>query len=82
MSVYITQFKKDVWGLKVHQLKKQRDSIEVDDFNQFNILSTEINIYENLLSEAIMLPVEESWGKCKFNGAKIYPNGVIIKQQS
>ena len=70
--------------MKVHQLKKQRDSIEVDDFNQFNILSTEINIYENLLSEAIVLPVEDGWeqtNKHQFLD-EIYPNGVIIKQQS
>jgi hypothetical protein len=38
-----------------------------------------LNVYNNLLKSATILPVEESWDKCWFDELKDkYPNGVII----
>ncbi|QGH72897.1 MAG: hypothetical protein [Podoviridae sp. ctrTa16] len=47
------------------------------------LIDLEISFYKELLSETIVLPVEESWGSCDKNNLLYreaqYPNGVIIK---
>ena len=85
MSIYITQQQKEDWETEVTKLKQASIGLNFNIERQYFL--------EELLSKAIVLPVEESWVHLsrKTNGSdygipssvsESYPNGVIIKQQS
>ena len=85
MSIYITQQQKEEWETEVTNLKQASIGLNFNIERQYFL--------EELLSKAIVLPVEESWNVIGENTGTFYdddglvlkshfPNGVIIKQQS
>lgn len=83
MSIYITQQQKEEWETEVTNLKQASIGLNFNIERQYFL--------EELLSKAIVLPVEESWEDtlsntevtdCIYSNKMNYPNGVIIKQQS
>lgn len=84
MSIYITQQQKEEWETEVTNLKQASIGLNFNIERQYFL--------EELLSKAIVLPVEDSWDsfgeKCGIKHIKgdadvliEHPNGVIIKQQ-
>ena len=85
MSIYITQQQKKEWEAEILTLSLKSVGLT------FNLERE--NFLKELLSKAIVLPVEESWylkandlydaanqGELVFSLEKDYPNGVIIKK--
>jgi hypothetical protein len=78
--IYITQQKKEEIEAKIAELQNE----EVFGDAYYIVYGT-IQTLEQILSEAIVLPVEESWVNCDKNNLLFkqaqYPNGVIIKSK-
>lgn len=82
MSIYITQQQKEEWETEVTNLKKASIGLNFNIERQYFL--------EELLSKAIVLPVEESWTKVeiwtnmldKYQIEFMYPRGVIIQPKS
>lgn len=83
MSIYITQQQKEEWEAEILTLSLKSVGLT------FNLEKE--NFLKELLSKAIVLPVEKSWDDtlsntevtdCIYSNKMNYPNGVIIKQQS
>jgi hypothetical protein len=81
MGIYITQQKKEEWEAKV---------VEYADGEYSGLKDTLHKLYRNLLSESIVLPVEESWedvelypldNESQFEKTMSLKNGVIIKSK-
>lgn len=85
MSYYITQQKKEELEAKIAELEEE-NKFPIDKWEEGKNQG-KIYILEEILSEAIVLPVEESWSRAKLYShstpvsiSKDYPNGVIIKK--
>lgn len=79
-GIYLTQEGKQEIEAKIAELENYTyatQNIRIEGQN-----SGMLEILEDILSSAIILPVEESWGNCDKNNLLFkqvqYPNGVII----
>ena len=90
--IYIDQQQKEEWEAKIKEIENKKDMTPYILTHIISGYNTKIGIYKELSSNAIVLPVEESWGKLgnKSVGREYaissviqdnYPNGVIIKSQ-
>jgi hypothetical protein len=74
MSIYITKERKEELDSKIAKLKSERKY----EYHSY------IEIYEEILNQTIILPVEEDWEEINdlYIGVQkeLYPNGVIIKK--
>lgn len=84
MSIYLTEEKKKEIEDKITILQEELLRSESNnDSIRASIESYELKIYKEILSEAIVLPIKESWTKAfdiKAVMPEMYPNGVIIKK--
>jgi hypothetical protein len=81
MSIYITQQKKEELEARISELDTIRNESSSDNNDWY---LGRIKVLKEILSEAIVLPVEESWDEFYNNSDSLYnqedyPNGVIIK---
>lgn len=76
--IYLSQQKKKELEAKIAELEHKNNVIGGITYKEV------LNVYKEILSEAIVLPVQESW-EIAINRETIlnisYPNGVIIKQK-
>jgi hypothetical protein len=84
MSIYITQQKKEEFEARISELETIRNESSSDNNDWY---LGRIKVLKEILSEAIVLPVEESWSDTSIwqhDGIREhfeaeYPIGVIIK---
>ena len=84
MSIYITQQKKEELKAKMVELINNSERSLLGDWHWYQ---GRINMLNDILNEAIVLPVEESWEITKRTQLydlphflkRAYPTGVIIK---
>jgi hypothetical protein len=85
-GIYLSQEGKREIETKIGELENQLQLVG----NAFedvvhNYISNKINVYKEILSSAIIIPVEESWETFNYHGARsrnLYPNGVIIQPKN
>lgn len=84
MSIYITQQQKEEWESNVLKIETELRTLPLTDGLKD---IGKIEVYKELLSKAIVLPVETTWGHIIFSDTdetvdaeKNYPNGVIIRK--
>jgi hypothetical protein len=90
-GIYLTEEGKKEIEAKIAELENRKDYVGYRYVNNpygNGTLTGQIKIYKEILSSAIILPVEESWDNLsairnrldnlKF-AKEIYPNGVIIQ---
>jgi hypothetical protein len=87
-GIYITEEAKKELEAKVAELENELQLVgnlfEEVERNPYYI-SNKIKVYQEILSSAIILPVEASWNNCDKNNLLFkqvqYPNGVIIEKK-
>jgi hypothetical protein len=78
-GIYLTEESKKELEYKIAELEK----------NKYAKLRIDLQVYKEILSSAIILPVEEGWQKVKhfyagdsIKSCKEYPNGLIIQPEN
>ena len=87
IGIYLTTDGKEAIEYRIDELEKVKDNCEKSyEWYEWNQAVIEQNVYKEILSLAIILPVEESWRKCgivnreeRESVTSDYPNGVIIQ---
>jgi hypothetical protein len=84
-GIYLSEEAKKAIEAKIAELEAKRDgAAEDNDVVYANSCIGQIFAYYEIISSAIILPVEESWNNCDKNNLLFkqvqYPNGVIIIQ--
>jgi hypothetical protein len=88
-GIYLTQEGKEEIEAKIAQLEKYKDSDQCNDPRDWSFVVGRQFALSEILSSAIILPVEESWRDLGENSGTLYhddadvldsyyPNGVII----
>jgi hypothetical protein len=84
-GIYLTQEGKEEIEAKIAKLEKYKDSDQCNDPRDWSFVSGRQFTLSEILSSAIILPVEENWDgfildpKDSKYVQKQYPNGTIIK---
>lgn len=90
MKIYITEEIKKELDAKIAELENELQLIgNLFENRAYNhkLISAELRIRKEILSQAIILPEEESWTKVLVKTSEIdsirnlFPNGVIIKNK-
>jgi hypothetical protein len=89
-EIYLTQEGNEEIEAKIAQLEEYMDSDKCNDSRNWSFISGRRFTLEEILNSAIILPVEESWEQMihksqqgddvELDREKLYPNGVVIKQ--
>ncbi|MEX0598712.1 MAG: hypothetical protein WD512_19670, partial [Candidatus Paceibacterota bacterium] len=84
MSIYMTQARKNDFK---QLIDKYNNELDIDNPIEYVCLKTLIGVYEELISQSIILPVCESWENVEFpieepfeDLSITYPNGIIINK--
>lgn len=81
-GIYLTEQSKQEIEARIAKIKIElKSSEEMDEYGIGSIYAA-LDVYEKILSSAIILPVEESWGNMPIglNESELsYPQGVIIQ---
>lgn len=83
-GIYLTEEGKLEIEAKIGKLEQRKKVLDIDNFDGFNNISAAISVYKEILSDAIILPVEESWKIVAVQtmmspATESYPQGVIIQ---